>query len=113
MLPANMGSTRFTLLTLLTILTLSASASLVLAACSTSNDDEGNDPTSSSTSSGSGGAGGSGASGGAGGEYTGPCDQDCSKIEPPECYQSVCNEGAHPGPINTCTVVPISDAPCD
>jgi hypothetical protein len=112
MLPANMGSTRFTLLTLFT---LSASASLVLAACSTGNDDEGNDPTSSSTGSGGadGGAGGSGGSGGGGGEYTGPCDQDCSKIEPPQCYQSVCNEGAYPGPINVCTVIPISDVACD
>ncbi len=37
---------------------------------------------------------------------TSPCAQDCSIIQTPTCYVSVCNEGAHPGPVGTCVVVP-------
>ncbi len=61
-------------------------------------------------SSGTGGGGSGGAAvistgTGAGGKAS-SCAQDCSKIQTPQCLQSVCNEGQTQGPIGQCAVVP-------
>jgi hypothetical protein len=59
-----------------------------------------------------GGNGGSGTGGSStGGDNTGagntnPCGQDCSKIATPQCFVGECNTGQHPGPVNSCVVVP-------
>lgn len=60
------------------------------------------------------GAGGAhqGGDGGAGG-VVGPCGQDCGAIATPQCYESVCNEGQHPGPVGQCVVVPVDGGTCD
>jgi hypothetical protein len=53
--------------------------------------------------------------GGTGGDPTvGPCGQDCTAIVVQDCFQSVCNEGMHPGPVGSCTVIPAEAATsCD
>ncbi|MEM6788289.1 MAG: hypothetical protein AAF928_12100 [Myxococcota bacterium] len=96
-------------------------AGLAWAGCSASNevfDDEGDDPTStsSSTSASTGGGDGSGGAGegGAGAGTTNPCGQDCSAIETPDCFVSVCNTGQAAGPIGSCVVVADEDGvSCD
>lgn len=62
---------------------------------------------------GDGGDDGSGASGGdapsTGGSTTtttSVCEQDCSQIQAPPCFEAVCNEGNHPGPVGSCVVIP-------
>lgn len=61
-----------------------------------------------------GGAGGVGGAGGSGGINTSLCDIDCSTIETPQCFVSVCNEGMHPGPVGSCVVAPSEDGePCN
>jgi len=78
-------------------------------------DDEGASSTSTTT----GGAGGdaptgSGGAGGSGGGTTGACGMDCSAIDTPDCFISVCNEGNYAGPIGSCVVVPDVDGTvCD
>ncbi|MCA9556271.1 MAG: hypothetical protein KC933_39970, partial [Myxococcales bacterium] len=69
--------------------------------------------TSSTGQGGTGGLGGAGVGGdGQGGDSL--CEQDCSTVDPPDCYISVCNEGAYPGPVGECVVVPVTDgATCD
>ncbi|WP_044245303.1 choice-of-anchor J domain-containing protein [Chondromyces apiculatus] len=69
--------------------------------------------TTTSTSS-TGGGGGEGGGGGAGGgEWTGPCDQDCSKIETAPCLKAVCNEGQVIGTIGLCAIVYDDGTTCD
>ncbi len=60
-----------------------------------------------------GGQTGDGATGGTGG-VANACGMDCSVIATPDCYVAVCNDGAHPGPVGSCVVVPDEDgAPCE
>ena len=60
-----------------------------------------------------GGNGGMAGDGGAGGNGT-LCAVDCSSINTPQCLKSVCNEGAYPGVIGSCVVVPAeAGAKCD
>lgn len=67
----------------------------------------GNDPTFETTPGEGGEGAGAGGDGGQGGQpVVSPCGQDCSAINSPPCYMSVCNEGAHPGPVGACVVVP-------
>ncbi|MCA9619887.1 MAG: hypothetical protein KC731_12770 [Myxococcales bacterium] len=73
--------------------------------------DGGSGATTSST-------GGQGGSVGVGGDGTGGssdlCGGTCSSVTPPDCHQVVCNEGAYPGPVGECVVVPVTDgATCD
>ncbi|MEZ4444207.1 MAG: hypothetical protein R3B72_34360 [Polyangiaceae bacterium] len=70
--------------------------------------------SSSSSGTGAGGAGGMAGTGGEGAGTTSLCEQDCSLVQPPDCYQSVCNEGMYPGPVGSCVIVPVDDgAACD
>lgn len=48
----------------------------------------------------------SSSSSGTGGNDLGPCGQDCSAIETPQCAVAVCNTGQEFGPLFTCVVVP-------
>ncbi len=86
-----------------------ASAAALVAACAEGQvdfEDDGNETN----------EGGGAAAGGSGGTTTtnNPCGQDCSTIQTPPCYQSVCNDGSYPGPVNTCVVVPgDAGSPCD
>lgn len=59
----------------------------------------------------------SGAGGGMGGMGTGgdpgPCGQDCSAIDTPQCLKSVCNDGSYAGAVGECVVVNDDGAACD
>src|SRR5690606_24338090 len=71
-------------------------------------DDDGGDNT--------GGASGGGDVGGdnTGGSVTNPCGQDCTQIATPQCFVGECNTGQHPGPVNSCVVVPSAEGEsCD
>ncbi|MEZ4447669.1 MAG: hypothetical protein R3B72_51815 [Polyangiaceae bacterium] len=86
-------------------------------ACAASVDpggDGGAGPSSSNASSGSGAGGATTGSGGDGGESTSLCGMDCTAIAAPDCYHAVCNEGAYPGTVGQCVVVPVDDGTaCD
>jgi len=86
---------------------LTGMAVLASGGCSASpdviEDDVGGISTSGSTSTTTSGSGGSGGSGGA--TNLGPCGQDCSLIDTPQCLKSVCNDGSYPGPVSQCVVV--------
>jgi len=94
---------------------------LAWAGCSAStdvdDDEQESTSTTSATTSSAGGAGqGGDAAGGEGeGGANNLCGQDCSAaINSPDCFVSVCNEGAYPGPIGSCVVVPdVDGTACD
>jgi hypothetical protein len=51
---------------------------------------------------------------GTGGAAAATCAEDCSAIAAPDCFEAVCNDGMHEGPIGACVVVPTVDgATCD
>ncbi len=68
------------------------------SASSSTGSQGGGEPTSTSS--------GGGGEGGAGGTDPGPCGQDCSKIDTPQCLVAVCNEGQHLGTVGACVVIP-------
>lgn len=42
------------------------------------------------------------------------CPIDCSAINAPDCYESVCNEGQHPGEVGNCVIIASSpDTECE
>lgn len=93
------------------------SVALAWAGCSAGGEviEDDGDPTTTTTSSAGGGSTtGTGGNGGSGAGNTGLCGMDCSAIDTPTCYISVCNEGNYQGPIGTCVVVPdVDGTSCD
>jgi hypothetical protein len=93
-------------------------AMVVHAGCAgqaTEDDGDETSPTSKGAGGSSAGGGNTGgnAQGGAGGVQN-LCGTDCSGISAPQCFESVCNEGMHPGPVGACVIVPVRDgARCD
>ncbi|MCA9625947.1 MAG: hypothetical protein KC731_43295 [Myxococcales bacterium] len=96
---------------------LAAPALLTLACAATGSPEPGTGgggSTSTSSSSGVGGYGGQPGVGGGGEGGAGLCGTDCTIVDTPDCYQSVCNDGSYPGVIGSCVVVPVDDGTsCD
>ncbi|MEZ4446374.1 MAG: hypothetical protein R3B72_45265 [Polyangiaceae bacterium] len=77
--------------------------------------DGGGGSTTTATTGGGGtmGVGGTEAEGGSGGEGS-LCNTDCSAIEAPTCFVTVCNDGSYQGTVGSCVVVPQDDGTeCD
>jgi hypothetical protein len=88
---------------------------MVAAGCSA--DPAGTEPNPTSdggaTTTNSGGAGGA-ATGGNGSGGSGLCTEDCSLVNTPQCFKSVCNDGQYTGTVGICVVVNDDDgASCD
>jgi len=91
-------------------------SALAWAGCSagTADNDDDQDSTSSSSSAGGAGQGGDAAGGEGEGGADNLCGEDCSAINTPDCFVSVCNDGTFPGPVGSCVVVPDVDGTvCD